>query len=307
MAKIGVLAAPVTPFKAGDLSVDEKALTRLAADLLSSDSVDGVVPNAHAGEGATLSLEERVRCLEIFKSQNKKGKKIISCVDSQDLRVMIKQAQDAEKAGCDAVMVCPPPIYAWSPEESPEFAIDYHRRLSKEISIPLILFVYPEGNPYSYPPSTIAAILREVPNFMAVKLTYKSLVAYQNAYKTIKAINPDIAVLPTSPAMLFPLACLKMADGILAGGGNFVAPQLHKILTLCEAGKYDEARTIHESLLPLAAALLAKPYVYLHARYKYVTYLTGAIPNDLVRRPQLELSEADKEKLKAVAKQVGLI
>ena len=306
MGKIGLLAAPVTPFKGKNLAVDEEAFAKLVGDLLNSDSVDGVVPNAHAAEGATLTNEERRKCISIINQLNKSNKKVISCVVAESLTEAIKQAQDAKELGCYAVMVCPPPIYAWNPDESPEFTIEYHKQITKEADIPMILFVYPEGNPYYYSPATIKRILSEVPNFKAVKLTYKNAVGYQTAYKAIKSVNPDIAVMPTSPAMAYPLCCMNVVDGMLAGGGNFVANELKQIMTFCEKGEFEKARAIHERVLPLASALLAKPYVFLHSRYKYVAYLTGAIPSPAVRPPQLDVTKEDQQKLREAALIAGL-
>jgi 4-hydroxy-tetrahydrodipicolinate synthase len=307
MSKIGVLAATVTPFKEGSLALDENAYANLVERLLKSDAVGGLVPNAHAGEGATLTREERIQCITIINQFNTTKKRIVACIDSEDLNIAVMQAQDAKRLGCGAVMVCPPPVYAWSPDASPEIAVEYHKRITLEADIPLFLFVYPDGNPLSYSEATIVKLLNEVPNIKAVKLTYKNIIAYQKTYKAIKAFNPEIAVLPTSPAMIFPVECLKAADGMLAGGGNFVAKELNDIITLCENGEYDKAREIHNRLLPLASALLARPAAYLHSRYKYVAYLTGMIPNPLVRPPQLAVSEEDKRLLHETAKTAGLI
>jgi len=306
MAKIGVLAAPVTPFNLKDNSIDEVALERLFREILHSEAIDGIVPNAHAAEGAVLTMEERRLCLSVIKELNVNKKQVIACVIAESTKDAIKQAQDAKEFGCDAVMVAPPPIYAWSPDESPEIAIDFHKRITEESGMPMYLFVYPEGNPYCYSPATIKAILTAVPNFKAVKLTYKNIVGYQNAYQVIKSVNPEIGVLPTSPAMVFPLSCLKMVDGVLAGGANFVAEDFSQIIRLCAQNDYDGARIIHERVFPLAQALLAKPYAYLHSRYKYVAYIVGAIPNPSVRAPQLDISAEDKARLRAAAIHAGL-
>jgi dihydrodipicolinate synthase/N-acetylneuraminate lyase len=74
----------------------------------------------------------------------------------------------------------------------------------------------------------------------------------------------------------------------------------------CEKGEFEKARLIHERVLLLAGALLTKPQAYLHSRYKYVTYLTGAIPNPLVRLPQHPVSEVDQQRLREAAKNAGL-
>ena len=143
MAKIGLLAAPVTPFKESNMAVDEEAFRALAAKLLNSDSVDGIVPNAHAAEGATLTNEERRKCISLINEVNVHRKKVISCVVAESTTEAIKQAQDAKDLNCDAVMVCPPPIYAWTPDDAPEFTIEFHKQLAKEVGIPMVLFVYP--------------------------------------------------------------------------------------------------------------------------------------------------------------------
>jgi dihydrodipicolinate synthase/N-acetylneuraminate lyase len=145
MSKMGLLVAPVTPFKDPNLELDENAYAGLIQQFLKSDAVSGVVPNAHAGEGATLTREERVRCLEIIKQMNTFGKKVVACIDSEDLRTAVIQAQDAKDYGCDAVMVCPPPVYAWFPDESPEIAVEYHKRITIEADIPCFFLYIPTG------------------------------------------------------------------------------------------------------------------------------------------------------------------
>ena len=61
----GILSANVTPFK-DNYDLDEAGLRKLIRYQAKPDGITAVVCNAGAGEGATLTREERVRCIEII-------------------------------------------------------------------------------------------------------------------------------------------------------------------------------------------------------------------------------------------------
>ena len=64
----GILGANVTPFK-NNYDLDEAGLRKLIRYQTKPDGITAVVCNAGAGEGATLSREERIRCIETIREE----------------------------------------------------------------------------------------------------------------------------------------------------------------------------------------------------------------------------------------------
>ncbi|MGH7826425.1 MAG: dihydrodipicolinate synthase family protein [Candidatus Binatia bacterium] len=61
----GILSANVTPFKE-NYDIDEAGLRKLIRFQAKPEGIKAIVCNAGAGEGATLTREERIRCIEII-------------------------------------------------------------------------------------------------------------------------------------------------------------------------------------------------------------------------------------------------
>ena len=65
-----MLVANITPFTE-KLEIDEDGLRSLIRYLMTVDGLGGIVCNAHAGEGATMTREERIRCYKNHQGRDK--------------------------------------------------------------------------------------------------------------------------------------------------------------------------------------------------------------------------------------------
>jgi len=102
----GVLPASVTPFdRKGE--VDEPALRRHFRDLLGVEGVTGLVPNADAGEGKSLTPEERKHIIRICVEEVKERVPVIACINADSAPKAVESALEAKGAGASAILLSP--------------------------------------------------------------------------------------------------------------------------------------------------------------------------------------------------------
>ena len=77
----GILSANVTPFKE-NYDLDEQGLRKLIRYQAKPAGVTAIVCNAGAGEGATLTREERVRCIEIIREEIRRDQSVIAGIEA---------------------------------------------------------------------------------------------------------------------------------------------------------------------------------------------------------------------------------
>jgi len=303
-----MLVANMTPFTE-KLEIDEDGLRSLIRYLMTVDGLGGIVCNAHAGEGATLTRQERIRCIRIIREETKGRVPLVSGISSGYTKEAIEIALEAKENGCDAIMPCPPTIYAWFAARNPEFAIAYHKELDKGANMPIVVFQYAATLPDGYTSETLITLCREIENVVAIKHTQFSsgLFRYVQDIAAAKSIRPSISNLVATGALLFYAGIMGGLDGSLTGFGNIAPVEIARILKLVKAGDVADARKVHEKIYPVANLVYAEPFVYLHTRYKEAAALAGYLRGPWVRSPQLPLGPAERERMKKAMEQQGLL
>ena len=303
-----MLVANMTPFTK-KLEIDEDGLRGLIRYLMTVDGIGGIVCNAHAGEGATLSREERIRCIKIIREETKGRVPLVSGISSGYTKEAIEIALDAKEHGCDAIMPCPPTIYAWFAAKNPEFAIAYHKELDKGANMPIVLFQYAATLPDGYTSETLMTLCREIKNVVAIKHTQFSsgLFRYVRDIAGAKNIRQSISNLVATGALLFYAGIMGGLDGSLTGFGNIAPVEIATILKLIKSGDVAGARKVHEKIYPVANLVYAEPFVYLHTRYKEAAALAGYMRGPWVRSPQLPLGSEERKSLTKTMEKQGLL
>jgi 4-hydroxy-tetrahydrodipicolinate synthase len=280
----GILAATVTPFKK-NLDLDEKVLRQLVRRLAGVNGLTGFVCNAGAGEGATLTREERIRCVEIIREETSNKTPIVAGIEALSTREAIQQTQDAKEAGAAAVMLTPPHVYDWNAAANPEFALQYFRDVATAVAIPITIFHYPASTSSGYTPNTAIQIAREIDSVIAIKVASGANIRrYEQVLRGIREIPRHVSVLATSSLLQH---FLTGADGALTGFANFAPEFCVDLFNAVREGNLKKARELHEVNYVLEAAIYKSPNVYKHSRYKVAAYLAGQLENILVRPPQV--------------------
>ena len=296
----GVFAAPVCPMHE-DQSIDETGLEHYLRWILSRSDIRGLVVNVHAGEGTFLENEDRVRVIEVARRVVPAHLKLVAGVCGNSTREMILQTRQAEAAGADAVIVIA--VRDWQNSRAPGHAETLFKRLGQATSLPLIVF---QSVAAQYDTDTLVRIL-EVPTVVGVKQAVQDIALYQEQYRAIRRVRPDVSILSAYDAALLPTLAIG-ADGVLLGIAGFLPDIVIGLFNSARAGDYEKARHFADQLAPLSHYLYGVPPRALrHVRTKAALKMLGIIASDMVREPLLPLDAGERRKLELAMQTAGLI
>ncbi|MBU6225255.1 MAG: dihydrodipicolinate synthase family protein [Burkholderiales bacterium] len=296
---VGVWAASLTPFDTS-LKLDEKAYRDNLNHWINTLNLGGLFIAGKQAEFFSMSLAERKRLMELSvevanEAGNRNGKGhcgiVTSCSDT-NLDVVLDLAQHSQNIGADYVIVHSPVLHFGA--DTDETIYEYYRYLSEKIDIGLAMWNHPDCG-YVMSPELCARIA-DLPNVVAIKYStdqdkYKRLT--EMVGHKIHVSNPDehdwldnvielgwkLYLCSTPPFLLQTAADQRM----------------NEYTQLAFAGKFDEARRVRDSMNPLREAFKhSKPKGKPQAHAKYWQELLGQHGGP-VRRPLLQLTEAERE------------
>ena len=299
----GIWAAGLNPFNP-DLSLNEEGLRANIRHWTGPLGIDGLFISGKQGEFYAMSIEERKRTFEIAVEEcDGKAGTILSASD-QNLDTVMELARHAEAIGADYVVVHAPILHFV--REPDNTLYEYYKYLSDNLNIGIAMWSHPDSG-YLMSPElcariaalpNIVAIKYSVPRGMYVDLTRRagdtlivSTASEEEWLDNILELNWQVYLCSSPPYLLQTANDRRMRDYTdLAFAGN-------------EAG----ARKVWESLQPVRAALRdTRPPDKPHAHQKYWQELLGQTGGP-VRRPMLELTEAEKAATKAAFESCGLV
>jgi len=287
----GSIVAVVTPFRNG--KVDEKALGNLIEWHI-KQGTNGIVPCGTTGESATLDYEEHHRVIRFTVEAVNKRVPVIAGTGANATDETIMITKEAKKSGADAALVVAP--YYNKPTQ--EGLYRHYKAVAEAVKIPLILYNVPGRTAVNILPSTVAR-LAEIKNIVAIKEATGDM---KQASEIIRLCGNRITVLSGDDFTTLPLMALG-GKGTISVSAN-VAPKLvSRMCALWEKGSYDEARKIHFQLEPLNAAMFIETNPI---PVKTALALMRKIQEEF-RLPLCEMAPANREKLKAVLKDMKLI
>ena len=300
----GILSANVTPFK-DNYDLDEAGLRKLIRFQAKPDGITAVVCNAGAGEGATLTREERIRCIEIIREEIRSHQCVVAGIEALSTREAIQQTREAKAAGVAAVMLTPPHVYDWISTANPEFAVQYFHDIAKAVDIPITIFHYPASTPSGYSPDTAIRIAREVENVVAIKVASGANIRrYEQVLRGMRALPRHVSVLATSSLFQH---FITGADGALTGFANFAPEFCVNLFKAVQESDLDRARKLHEINWALEQAVYKTPNVYKHSRYKVAAFFAGLMDNFIVRQPQVPVPEGEVKLIHDAMEKLGMV
>jgi 4-hydroxy-tetrahydrodipicolinate synthase len=296
---VGVWAASLTPFDA-TLKLDEKAYRENLNHWINQLNLGGLFIAGKQAEFFSMNLTERKKLMELavavaHEAGDRNGKGhcgvVTSCSDT-NLDVVLELAKHSQNIGADYVIVHSPVLHFGA--DTDETIYEYYRYLSEKIDIGLAMWNHPDCG-YVMSPELCARIA-ELPNVVAIKYStdrekYKRLT--EMVGHKIHVSNPDepdwleniieygwkLYLCSTPPFLLQTAADQRM----------------NEYTQLAFAGKFDEARRVRDSLNPVRDAFKkSKPKGKPQAHAKYWQELLGQHGGP-VRRPLLQLTEAERE------------
>ncbi|MBW1975114.1 MAG: 4-hydroxy-tetrahydrodipicolinate synthase [Deltaproteobacteria bacterium] len=288
----GAFVAIVTPFKDG--KVDEESLRKLI-DFQIEQGTHGIVPCGTTGESATLSFEEHERVVEVTVEHVNKRVPVIAGTGSNNTEEAIRLTKHAQKVGADGALMISP--YYNKPTQ--EGLYRHFEKVAASADIPIIVYNIPGRTAVNMEPSTIER-LSKIENIVGIKEAAGSI---KQVMEIIARCGDDFAVLSGEDYITFPLLALG-GKGVISVVSNVAPKDMATMCDLALAGKLEEARDLHYKLLPLCNILFCETNP---VPVKAALAMMGKISSDEVRLPLVPLSDTNREKLRGVLKDYGLI
>ncbi|MCL2325208.1 MAG: 4-hydroxy-tetrahydrodipicolinate synthase [Proteobacteria bacterium] len=242
----GAWAAIPTPFgENGELCID--ALSRHVA-FLCANGIDGIVACGTTGESATLSTSERAKVLEATLSAAAGRVPVIAGVGTNDTKTTIAYGLEAKAGGADGLLVVTP--YYNKPNQEGQFR--HFMAVADAVDLPQILYNVPGRTGTRCLPETLGR-LNAHDNIVGIKDATADMVV---ATQTRCAAGQDFLMFSGDDGTTLPFISVG-GIGAISVVAN-VAPRLmHDIIAKALEGQYDEARALHERMLPLCLALFS--------------------------------------------------
>jgi 4-hydroxy-tetrahydrodipicolinate synthase len=227
--------------------LDGETLTAYLRWLL-DQGVHGVVACGTTGESLALSLEEQAQILSLCVAQAKpRAIPVIAGVAAPTLGQALVQAAQAEKAGCDGLLVLTP-FYV---KPSQEALLDFYTQVHARTSLPIILYNNPSRAGVELTVETVVALAARCPRIVALKDSSPDLT---RPLALRRGLPQPFALLsgddPTFGAFL-----AQGGDGIISVAGG-LAPRAYRALyDAWTRGDVATTQRLTEGLFPLAEAL----------------------------------------------------
>jgi len=281
----GVFPALTTKFTAVD-GLDWAAMEKHLAFQLDA-GVHGLIILGSLGENAVLSHEEKLEMVRFFARADRRGKPLVACIAESSTRDAKAFAREATEAGVDGFMLLPPMRYPSDRRET----LAYLQEVAAASDRPVMLY----NNPLAYGtdllPSDFAR-LAENPRFEAIKES----AADTRRFPEIRRLVGDRFALFCGVDDLAYECFALGAVGWVAGLVAAFPREAVRLWELCDAGRWNDARTLYEWFLPLLHLDIGPKFVQ---QIKLVEALMG-VGSARVRGPRLQLTELEASQVEKV-------
>jgi len=288
----GSFVAMVTPFRNG--KVDEAKLRELV-EFHVTHGTDGLIPCGTTGESPTLHHDEHRRVVEIVIEAARGRIRVVAGTGSNSTAEAIDMTKHAERAGAAGALVVNP--YYNKPTQ--EGLYRHFHAVAESVAIPILLYNIQSRTAINVETDTLARLARDVKNIVGVKEASGSL---DQMSQVIAACGPDFSVLSGDDNITLPLLAIG-GSGVVSVIANIVPRETAELVHAALDGDWKRARELHYRLFPLArAAFLETNPIPI----KEAMAMAGMLEPEF-RLPMCRMSDANREKLRAILKPYGLI
>ena len=301
----------------GDL--DEKAIrtvvSHIAKKLEGEDAV--FVTTASTGEFYAMTDEECNAVIQITVEEVAGRFPVFGGTGRSGTRLTTELSQKAQDAGADGVMVVNP-YYQPVTEDG---LYRHYKTIAENIDIGVMIYNNPFTTKLWIPPHLMARISK-IDNVIANKENVSDIAAY---YFMQRAVDPDDMVIVCGIGQLvFPFFALLGCPGFVTEFANFAPEIAVDIYKACRDRDFDKAVVLTDRIAPyyefraglmkkrskiptVACSVVAGPdLVLVHSIIKEAMDLIG-LPSGPVREPLEQITSEEKQELKKVLEQMGVL
>ncbi len=287
----GCGVAVITPFTSD--TVDYAALRRLL-DFQLDGGVDAVIVCGTTGEAATMSYVERMRTIETAVRHVDGRVPVIAGTGANSTETAVTLSRDAVLAGVDGLLVVTP-FYNKATQRG---LVRHYETIAGAVTRPVILYDVPSRTGVKCAPETYAK-LAEHPNIIGVKEASGDFAQIQ---RTRELCPADFYIWSGNDDETAPIMLLG-GSGVISVAANVVPREMVRLTHACLEGDFVSAGAQQLKLRKLCEALFMEVNPI---PVKTALAMMGYCQERL-RLPLCEMEEADRESLRAVLAEYGLV
>ncbi len=289
----GAGVAIVTPMKANGEVNFEKLGELLEFQI--AGGTDSIIICGTTGEASTLSHEEHLECIRYTVDKVAKRIPVIAGTGSNCTETAIYLSKEAEKAGADGLLLVSP----YYNKATQKGLVAHFTETAKAVNIPAILYNVPGRTGSNIMPATVAELAKNVDNIIGIKD------ATGNMHQTMQMMQlcqGDIDLYSGNDEIIVPVLSAG-GKGVISVLSNVVPKETHDICAKFFEGDVKGSLDLQLKYLPLIDNLFSEVNPI---PVKAALNLMGMEVGPL-RLPLTEMEDANKAKLAAVMKNLGII
>lgn len=288
-----VLTAMATPFDS-ESRVDEVGAVKLARHLLEHGS-DGLVVCGTTGEGAVLSLDEKLRVWDAVLDAVGDRAPIWASTGSNDTAETVAASRAAAAHGAHGLLVVTP-YYNKPPQAS---LFEHFARVADSVDLPIMLYNVPSRTGVNLLAETTLRLAERVPNVVAIKEAHNDLGQVADLLRG----RPDgFHVYSGDDHLTFAMVAMG-ADGVVSVASHLAGESIGQMIRALRAGDLPTAASLHLRTLPIVRALFATTSPIL---LKAALGLIG-LPAGAPRLPLTAASPDEVRRLRGVLVETGVL
>lgn len=301
----GVWGASLTPFTS-DYKIDEEGFRHNIRHCIDNLQIEGMFINGLMGEAFQQTIAERKRLFGIAVEESKDRMVVMPYTADSVLENVLEMTKYAEEIGADYVTIINPKFYFSSMTD--EGVFQYYKYIADRVNIGIVLFNQMEHG-YLMSPHLISRIA-DLENVVGIK----DIAPGSHILQTRILCGEKIVVSDAMEENWLINLTTKGQEAMIATPDPFCLQSkklklLKEYTDLARKGETAKAWKAYKRLEPIRRALqnITVPGKW-QATLKYWTQFLGMAGGDgRVRLPQLELTEVEKQNIKAAIETTGLI
>jgi 4-hydroxy-tetrahydrodipicolinate synthase len=288
----GVGTALITTFR-NDGSLDEAAFEKFVNWQI-EEGINFLVPCGTTGENPTLTPDEHRRVVELTVKTANGRVPVLAGAGSNSTPRAVELAQQAIDLGADGILTITPYYNKPTPDGLLlHFGAQAAAIEKKKPGFPMILYNVPGRTGLNMTAETTLRIAREVPNVIGVKEASANM---EQILAILRERDERFLVLSGDDAWTLPLLGVG-ADGVISVASNEVPRLMRQLVD-------ERSIAIHNRLLPLLVGNFIESNP---APAKAALQMMGVLESDTLRPPLAPMSDANREKLRGILKECGLL
>lgn len=286
----GSATALITPF--GENGVDYDVYGQLIEHQI-ENGTDALVLLGTTGEPSTMTFEEEHLLMDYAVKKIAGRVKVIFGCGSNNTADAIMTAKAAQKFGADGLLAVTP-YYNKCTQNG---LVAYYKAICEAVDLPVIAYNVPGRTGVEIQPATMAKIA-EIPNIAGIKDAGGNM---SKTMETFRLVREKCDVYSGEDALNLPILACGGA-GVISVLSNLIPADVKKLCTLVQTGRYEEAASLNDRLLPLANACFVEVNpIPVKEAMNLLGYRAGK-----PRAPLTEIEPANREKLITAMRNYGL-